>query len=74
MAEKHWEELKIFHCERADREAGLQVELIYPQDFLGDQPRVAAHRCTNGLICNQRYQNACVYAGTNPWVDPLRNS
>jgi len=74
MAEIHWEELEICHCSQADLDVSLDVELIYPMDFLGDEPRVGAHRCSNGVMCNQFNQGTCIWSGTNPDVDPFSNS
>jgi hypothetical protein len=73
MAEKKWEEVKSYHCVHADLDVNLEVEVVYPIDFLGDTPRVGAHRCTNSLACSQFSQGACIYAGTNPDVDPFQD-
>jgi hypothetical protein len=40
---------------------------------LPDQPaRITAHRCSNGLECNQEDKHSCTWAGTNPDFDPYR--
>jgi hypothetical protein len=54
-------------------EVSLEVEVIYPSDFLGDIPRVGDHRCSNSILCNQFSQGTCIYAGTNPDVDPFQD-
>jgi hypothetical protein len=50
----------------------LEADLVYPADMLPDQaPRVLAHRCSMGLECNQDSRPSCLWAGTNPGVDPF---
>ena len=73
MAEKEWESIQTYYCAHVDQEVSLDVELTYPIDFLGDQARVGAHRCSNILMCNQFSQSACIFAGTNPDVDPFKD-
>jgi hypothetical protein len=73
MAERTWEEFDTCFCQRADMEVSLEVEVIYPSDFLGDIPRVGDHRCSNSILCNQFSQGTCIYAGTNPDVDPFQD-
>ena len=53
-------------------QVALEAEVLHPADFLPDPPRVLAHRCSMGDQCNQFARAACVWAGTNPVVDPFR--
>ncbi|MGB9674108.1 MAG: hypothetical protein ACPL3P_08215 [Anaerolineales bacterium] len=72
MAYKTWETYKTFYCPHAGRETSLEVEVIYPAEFLPDsQPKILAHRCSNGLICNLTDKASCVWSGTNPVYDPF---
>ncbi|MFH1906775.1 MAG: hypothetical protein ABIL11_05255 [Chloroflexota bacterium] len=78
MAERVWEVSKVCYCEHANREVALETQVVYPIDFLPDQPpRVTARRCSHGMICQQAFGNqfaqpACIWAGTNPDYDPFR--
>jgi len=73
MAEKQWEPQKIQFCERAGSEVALEVELVFPADFLSDQPaRLIGKRCSRGLECNLFNQPTCVWSGTNPMLDPFQ--
>jgi hypothetical protein len=72
MAEKQWETIKVCYCEHVRKQVALEAETIYPDDFLPDPPRVVAHRCSKGMECNRYNQAVCVWAGTNPDVDPFR--
>jgi hypothetical protein len=46
--------------------------VIYPDEHLPDQkPRIVAHRCSRGAECGLMSEAACVWAGTNPDVDPF---
>ena len=72
MAERTWEISKTCYCEHIMREVALETEVLYPIDFLPDSPRVLAHRCSNGVQCNQSPKTACVWSGTNPGYDPFR--
>ncbi|MEW5830574.1 MAG: hypothetical protein AB1846_16915 [Chloroflexota bacterium] len=72
MAELIWEVSKISYCEHAGREVALETRLVYPCEYLPDQPpRVTGHRCSQGMACNQYEKPACVWAGTNPDYDPF---
>jgi hypothetical protein len=72
MAIKTWEALKIRFCDRAGCEVALEGEVVYPIDILPDQPpRLIAHRCSHGVECNLFKQPSCMWAGTNPEVDPF---
>ncbi|HTX91178.1 MAG TPA: hypothetical protein VMC09_08175 [Anaerolineales bacterium] len=72
MTELIWETSKVCYCEHASSQVALQVEVLYPSDYLPDPPRVLAHRCSHGAECNQLTKAACVWAGTNPGYDPFR--
>jgi hypothetical protein len=73
MAVKTWETLKVQYCARAEAEVRLEAELVYPPESLPDQPpRILAHRCSNGLECNQSDRHGCVWCGTNPDYDPFQ--
>ncbi len=74
MAEKKWESVQKCFCDHVEMDVSLDVEVIYPADYLDDQSlRVAGHRCSNGEMCNQFNQGACIWAGTNPMVDPFKD-
>ena len=73
MAEKTLQNIKVQYCHHANAQVALQAELVYPADWLPDQPpRVLAHRCSHGLACNLDGRASCVWAGTNPAFDPSR--
>jgi len=72
MAEKVWQPIKVCFCEHVGEDVAFEAELVYPADFLPDQgPRVLAHRCSHGMACNQDGRPSCIWAGTNPAVDPF---
>lgn len=72
MAKKTWEIIKISYCQHAGNDVRLEAELIYPAEWLPEQnPRVVAHRCSNGMACNMIGQVNCLWAGTNPVIDPF---
>jgi hypothetical protein len=72
MAEKTWEVLKICRCEHAGEDVQFEAQVAYPADLFSDQPaRIAAHRCSHGVACSLDDRPACVWAGTNPAVDPF---
>jgi hypothetical protein len=74
MAFRKWEVIQTCFCAHVEQEVALESELVFPADFLPDQnPRVLGHRCTQGLMCNQFSQSACVWAGTNPSYDPFQD-
>jgi hypothetical protein len=72
MAERIWETSKLCFCEHVMSEVGLEVEVLYPIDFLPDPPRVRSHRCSHGMECNRSSKASCIWAGTNPDYDPFR--
>ena len=72
MSEKTWQAIKIRYCHHVDQEVALEAELVYPPEWLPDQaPRVLAHRCSNAMDCNLDGRPSCIWAGTNPSVDPF---
>lgn len=72
MAQKEWQVEKIRYCDHAHQEVGLEAEVVYPAEHLGEQaPRVLAHRCSHGMICNAFNEGSCTWAGTNPAYDPF---
>jgi len=72
MAVKVWQPIKVCFCQHAGEEVALEVELIYPAEWLPDlPPQIHAHRCSKGLACNLDSRPSCVWAGTNPMVDPF---
>lgn len=73
MAQRTWETEKVCFCEKVHDQVSLDVEVVYPAEWLPDQqPRVIAHRCSHGVYCNLDERAACVWAGTNPLVDPFK--
>lgn len=72
MAIRTWETIKVRYCDRACNQVGLEVELVYPSEWMpNEQPRVLAHRCTHGMLCNLDERATCLWAGTNPLVNPF---
>ena len=72
MAEKVWEVIKVQYCHHVDQEVGLEAQMIYPPEWLPDQPpRVTAHRCSHAFACNLDGRPSCIWAGTNPVLDPF---
>jgi hypothetical protein len=72
MAQKKWEICKTCYCKHVKGRVALEVEVLYPIDFLPDPPRLLAHRCSHGVQCNQFAEASCIWAGTNPTFDPFR--
>jgi hypothetical protein len=75
MAVRTWEKLKVRFCEHADCDVCLEAEVIYPAEWLPDfPPKVIAHRCSHGILCNFDGRPSCIWSGTNPLVDPFTES
>ncbi|HPO59057.1 MAG TPA: hypothetical protein PLV53_09450 [Anaerolineaceae bacterium] len=73
MAIQRWDTLKVQFCERAGKKVALQANLVFPAEHLPEQPpRITAHRCSNGLECNQFNSPTCTWAGTVPAYDPFQ--
>jgi hypothetical protein len=67
MAERTWQVSKIKYCEHVGHEIALENEVVYPAEFLPDQPpRIIARRCSNAIECNMMDPTACEWCGTNP--------
>lgn len=72
MATKTWQPIKTCYCQHVGIEVYLEAELIYPAEWLPDQyPRIISHRCSRGMDCNLDERISCIWAGTNPTVDPF---
>ncbi len=72
MSEKKWEVVKVLHCHHVNVEVGLEAQVIYPAEWMPDQPpQVVSHRCSNAFACRLDGRASCVWAGTNPAVDPF---
>ncbi len=72
MAFRTWQVSKIKYCEYVGHEVALEDEVVYPAEYLPDQPpRVLASRCSNATICNQLERPVCIWCGTNPNHQPL---
>jgi hypothetical protein len=72
MTIKEWEIIKVRYCVHAATDVGLEAEMVYPAEWLPDQPpRIVAHRCSHALACNLDGRASCTWAGTNPGIDPL---
>ena len=53
MANKSWETVKLQYCHHACEDVCLEAEVVYPAEWLPDQPpRVLARRCSHGMNCN----------------------
>jgi len=72
MAERIWQVKKLKYCMHIGREIALENELVYPADFLPDQPpRILASRCSNAVECNMMFEKpVCSWCGTNPGHEP----
>mgnify|MGYP005871497745 CR=1 FL=1 len=72
MAEKEWKDIKIIYCDHVDCQVALQGQVVYPAEWMPDQPpRILAQRCSRGMECNLYQKAVCYWAGTNPDVDPF---
>ncbi|MGC8856824.1 MAG: hypothetical protein ACP5QU_08500 [Anaerolineae bacterium] len=73
MAYRTWQVQKIEYCEHVGHEIAQEAEVVYPPEYLPDQPpRVMARRCSNAIECNLLFEKpVCVWCGTNPGVDPV---
>jgi len=72
MSVKTWQSIKVCYCQHVGSEVALEAEVIYPAEWLPDQnPRVMAHRCSRGMACNLDGRPSCMWAGTNPVIDPF---
>jgi hypothetical protein len=72
MSEKTWEVISVRYCRHVDTQVGLEAEVVYPAEFMPDQPpRVYAHRCSHAFSCSLDGRQSCMWAGTNPLIDPF---
>jgi hypothetical protein len=72
MTTRNWETIKVCYCDHIGQDVGLEAEVVYPAEWLPDQPaRIFAHRCSQGLACNLDGRSSCIWAGTNPMIDPF---
>ena len=72
MAFKNWQVINVRYCHHVNDDVGLEAQIIYPAEIMPEmQPRVAAHRCTRALACNLDGRSSCIWAGTNPSIDPF---
>lgn len=72
MGVKTWQTIKVQHCHHVNREVGLEAQIVYPAEWLPDQPpRILAHRCSHAFACILDGRPSCVWAGTNPSYDPF---
>jgi hypothetical protein len=72
MTKKVWQPIKVQYCQHVKGEVALEAEVLYPGEHLPDQnPRIVAHRCSQGMQCGLLSEGACVWAGTNPAYDPF---
>ncbi len=73
MAYKQWNTLKVRFCNHTGSEVKLEVEEIYPEEFLPDQPiHLCAHRCSGGTACSTMDKVTCFWSGINPGYDPFQ--
>ena len=72
MTDKKWEVLQVCYCQHVGENVNFEAQVVHPAEVLPDQgPRVMAHRCSRGVACSLEDKPACVWAGTNPTVDPF---
>ncbi len=72
MTIKSWEVINTRYCQHAGQVIALEAELVFPSEWLPDQsPRLLAHRCSQALSCNLDGRLGCIWAGTNPVIDPF---
>lgn len=72
MASSGWVVVKQGRCVRADREAQLLEQRVYPAEILPDPLgyRVTAVRCDCDVACNLQ-GFPCRWAFTRPELDPF---
>jgi hypothetical protein len=71
MTSEAWQPIRVCYCHHVDQMVALEAEIVYPADWLPDEPRVLAHRCSKGLDCNLDGRSSCLWSGTNPVIDPF---
>jgi len=72
MAVRNWQPIKYCYCHHVDQNVALEAEVVFPAEWLPEQaPRVLAHRCSHAISCNLDGRSSCLWAGTNPVIDPF---
>ena len=72
MSVREWQAVKMCYCHHVDQEVALEAELVFPAEWMPEQPpRILAHRCSHAMDCNLDGRPSCVWAGTNPVIDPV---
>jgi len=72
MSTKSWEVVRTCYCHHVGQTVALEAEQVFPSEMLPDQaPRILAHRCSHALGCNLDGRPSCMWAGTNPVIDPF---
>jgi len=72
MAYRTWQVIKVQYCHHIQDEIDMEADVVYPAEWLPDQPpRILAHRCSRGVACNLMGKPSCIWAGTNPHIDPF---
>lgn len=72
MTTKNWQPIKVSFCQHIREEVALEAEVMIPAEWLPDQStRIGAHRCSHAMSCNQDGRPSCIWAGTNPAIDPF---
>jgi hypothetical protein len=73
MEKPTWKINRIRYCDHAGREVSLEAEVVFPAEYLPETPpRICAHRCSLALECQLFDQPACIWAGSNPDLDPFQ--
>ena len=73
MAEKEWVVVNRTWCNRANAEATLMEQRVYPAEFLPDTTshQVIARRCSCATECNLA-EIPCHWSFTRPAFDPFK--
>jgi len=72
VSEGQWQTIKVCFCDHIKEPVSFEALVVYASEIQPDQPaRVLAHRCARGAECCQDDRPACLWAGTNPAVDPF---
>jgi hypothetical protein len=72
MVTRLWEPVQFCYCHHVQQGVTLEAEVVYPAEYLPNQePRILAHRCSKGIDCNLDGRASCLWAGTNPGIDPF---
>jgi hypothetical protein len=75
MATSMWQTIKVRYCHHADAEVGMEVKIVFPAEWLPEQPpRISAHRCSRAIACNLDGRASCIWSGTNPMYDPFNEA